>query len=171
MPLPEGYKPSPNMSPANATLHLQFQQVIGLLLYIMLRTCLDIAFAVTKLSQHAANPSEDHLNRVLYICRYLLGTSDYALVYDRPSDGGLKAYADSDWASDPNTRKSTTGYLVTLAGGIFAWNSCAQKTVALSSTEAEYMLLSNTSRQLVWVKNLLIKVGIQLSLIPLYEDN
>jgi hypothetical protein len=108
---------------------------------------------------------------VLYICHYLLGTSDYALVYDGPSDGGLEAYADSDWASNPNTRKSTTGYLVKLAGGIFAWNSCTQKTVALSSTEAEYMSLSDTSQQLVWVKNLLIELGIQLSPIPLYGDN
>jgi hypothetical protein len=100
----------------------------------MLGTHPDIAFAVTKLSQHATNPSKDHLSRALYICCYLLGTSDYALVYDGPSNGGLEAYTDSDWASDPNTRKSTTGDLVKLAGGIFAWNSCAQKTVALSST-------------------------------------
>jgi Reverse transcriptase (RNA-dependent DNA polymerase) len=144
-PLPEGYQPSPNTSPADPSLCSQFQQVIGSLLYIMLGTCPDIAFAVTKLSQHAVNPSEDHLSRALYICHYLLGTLDYALVYDGPSDGGLEAYADSDWASDLSTRKSTTGYLVKLAGGIFAWNSRVQKTVALSSTEAEYMLLSDTS--------------------------
>jgi hypothetical protein len=108
---------------------------------------------------------------VLYICHYLLGTSDYTLVYDGPSDGGLEAYADSDWASDPNTSKSTTSYLVKLAGGIFAWNSHTQKTVVLSSTKAEYMSLSDTSQQLVWVKNLLIELGIQLSPIPLYGDN
>jgi hypothetical protein len=169
--LPEGYQPSPNTSPTDPSLRSQFQQVIGSLLYIMLGTHPAIAFAVTKLSQHATNPSEDHLSRALYICRYLLGTSDYALVYDGPSDGGLEAYADSDWASDLNTRKSTTGYLVKLAGGIFAWNSRTQKTVALLSTEAEYMLLSNTSQQLVWVKNLLIELGIQLSPILLYGDN
>jgi hypothetical protein len=51
------------------------------------------------------------------------------------------------------------------------WNSHTQKTVALLSTEAEYMSLSDTSRQLVWVKNLLIKLGIQLSPISLYGDN
>jgi hypothetical protein len=141
----EGYQPSPNMSPADPSLHSQFQQVIRLLLYIMLGTCSDITFAVTKLSQHTTNPSEDHLSRALYICRYLLGTSDYALVYDGPSDSGLEAYANSDWALDLNTRKSITGYLMKLAGGIFAWNSHAQKTVALLSTEAEYMLLSDTS--------------------------
>jgi hypothetical protein len=149
----------------------QFQQVIGSLLYIMLGTHPDIAFAVAKLSQHAANPSEDHLSRVLYICRYLLGTLDYTLVYDGPSDGRLEAYTNSDWASNLNTRKSTTGYLVKLAGGIFVWNSCTQKTVMLLSTKAEYMLLSNTSQQLMWVKNLLIELGIQLSPILLYGDN
>ena len=75
----------------------------------MLGTQPDIAFAVTKLLQYAANPSQDHLNRVYYICHYLLGTANYALIYDGKSNGGMIAYADSDWASDPITRdrKST----------------------------------------------------------------
>ena len=81
------------------------------------------------------------------------------------------AYADSDWASDPTNRKSTTGYMVKLAGAIFSWNSHAQKTIALSFTEAEYMLLSDTSRQLIWIKNLLSKLGITLSPILLMGDN
>ena len=81
------------------------------------------------------------------------------------------AYADSDWASDPITRKSTTGYLVKLANGIFSWNSCAQKSIALSSTEAEYMSLSDTSRQLVWIRTLFKELGINLGPIPLCGDN
>ena len=137
----------------------------------MLGTRPDIAFAVTKLSQHAANPTEDHLNRALYICHYLLGTANYSLVFDGPSDSGLMAYSDSDWASDPNMRKSTTGYMVKLVGAIFSWNSRAQKTVALSSTEAEYMSLSDTSRQLLWIKSLMSELGIDLSPIPLFGDN
>ena len=170
-PLPEGYQPSPNTSHADPALRSKYQQVIGSLLYIMLGTRPDIAFAVTKLSQHAANPTEDHLNRALYICRYLLGTANYSLVFDGPLDSGLMAYSDSDWASDPNTRKSTTSYMVKLAGAIFSWNSRAQKTVALSSTEAEYMSLSDTSRQLLWIKSLMSELGIDLSPIPLFGDN
>ena len=81
------------------------------------------------------------------------------------------AYSDSDWASDPNMRKSTTGYMVKLVGAIFSWNSRAQKTVALSSTEAEYMSLSDTSRQLLWIKSLMSELGIDLSPIPLFGDN
>ena len=81
------------------------------------------------------------------------------------------AYADSDWASDRITRKSTTDYLVKLANGIFSWNSRAQKSIALSSTEAEYMSLSDTSRQLVWIRTLFKELGIHLGPIPLCSDN
>ena len=137
----------------------------------MLGTRPDIAFAVTKLSQYAANPSQDHLNRAYYICCYLLGTANYALIYDGKSNGGMIAYADSDWASDPITRKSTTGYLVKLANGIFSWNSRVQKSIALSSTEAEYMSLSDTSRQLVWIRTLFKELDINLGPIPLCGDN
>ena len=70
----------------------------------MLGTHPDIAYAVTKLLQHSANPSQDHLNSALYICHYLIGTHNYALVYDGTGNEGLTAYADSDWASDPATR-------------------------------------------------------------------
>ena len=170
-PLPEGYHPMPNKGTASPELRASYQQVIGSLLYIMIGTRPDIAYAVTKLAQFAANPSEDHLNRAYYICRYLLGTSNYALVYKGKSDGGLIAYADSDWASDPVTRKSTTGYLVRLADGVFCWNSRAQKSITLSSTEAEYMSLCDTSRQLVWIRSLFTELGINLQPIPLCGDN
>ncbi len=123
------------------------------------------------MAQFAANPSEDHLQRALYICCYLLGTSNYTLIFDGKSNGGIIAYTDSDWASDPVTRKSTTGYLVKLANGIFCWNSRVQKSIALSSTEAEYMSLCDTSRQLVWICSLLSELGINLAPIPLCRDN
>jgi hypothetical protein len=96
---------------------------------------------------------------------------NYALVYDGPSNGSLLAYADSDWASDPNTRKSTSGYVVKLAGAIFSWNMHVQETIVLSSTKAEYMSLSDTSRQLVWVRNLFSELSIELAPIPLFGDN
>jgi len=101
------------------------------------------------LSQFASNSTKEHLEKALYICHNLLGTPNYALVYNGPGNGRLLAYADSDWASDPITRKSTSGYVVKLASAVFSWNTCAQKTVVLSSTKAEYMSLSDTSCELV----------------------
>jgi hypothetical protein len=170
-PLPAGYIPRKYDGPVNPVLRARFQSVIGSLLYIMLGTRPDIAFAVTKLSQFSANPSKEHLDKALYICRYLVGTADYALVYDGTQGGGLMAYTDSDWASDPDTRRSITGYHYMLADGIFCWLSRAQKTVALSSTKAEYMAMSDCSRQGVWIKSLLSELGIDLKSIPICGDN
>ena len=78
----------------------------------MLGTRPDISFAVTKMAQFAANPTEDHLSHALYICRYLVGTPNYRLKYDGASGQGLNACTDSDWASDVNTRRSTSGFFV-----------------------------------------------------------
>ncbi|KAF8828358.1 hypothetical protein HHX47_DHR4000721 [Lentinula edodes] len=67
-PLPAGFQPESTKGQLNSTLHSKFQMVIGSLLYLMLGTRPDISFAVTKLAQHAANPSQEHLNKALYIC-------------------------------------------------------------------------------------------------------
>ena len=131
-------------------------------MYLMLGTRPDISFAVTKLSQQAANPSEEHLGKALHVCRYLVGTKDYRLVFDGRSGEGLYAMTDSDWASDPNHRRSQTGYFMSLDKAAFSWVSRTQKTVAHSSTEAEYMSLSDCSRQVVWVHQLFKEVGYDL---------
>jgi len=91
-PLPAGYYATKNTEPVDADLRSRFQTVIGSLLYLMLGTRPDIAFAVTHLSCHATNPSQDHLNKALYICRYLIGTSTYSLVYNGGSSAGLIAF-------------------------------------------------------------------------------
>ncbi len=167
-PLPQGYKPLENPNPVDPVIRSKYQSVIGSLLYIMLGTRPDIAYTVTKLSQFAVNPSREHLDKALYICRYLAGTSKYALVYDGISNKGLIAYTDSDWAADPIKRRSITGNFFKLADGIVSWQSCSQKTVALSSTEAEYMALSDCSRQAIRMKSVF---GIPLTTVPIIGDN
>jgi hypothetical protein len=137
----------------------------------MLGTRPDIAFAVTKLAQYAANPSKEHVEKALYICRYLIGTSKYRLTYDGDSREGISACTDSDWASDPTQRQSQSGYFVRMAKGLISWTSRAQKTIALSSTEAEYMALSDCSRQVVWMHTLLGELGYDLKAIPICGDN
>jgi hypothetical protein len=170
-PLPTGYHPTENTSDPDPVLKKQFQSVIGSLLYLMLGTCPDIAYAVIRMSQFSANPSQEHLDKALYIMRYLVGTKGYHIVYDGAKSEGLMAFTDSDWATDTIKRRSTTGYFATLAGGIVCWLSHLQKTVALSSTEAEYMALSNTCRQISWIQSLFGELGFRLTHIPICGDN
>jgi len=110
----------------------------------MLRTHPDITFTVIKMSQFLANPSQDHLDKSMYIMHYLMGTQDYHVVYDGNQNEGLIAHTDLDWAGDPIKHQSTTGFFASLSSSIVCWQSHLKKTVALSSTEAEYMALSDT---------------------------
>ena len=170
-PLPAGYVPVESKGQCTPADRMTYQSIIGSLLYIMLGTHPDITYAVTKLAQFSANPSKEHMEKAKYICHYLNSTTNYALVYDGSGDEGLIAFTDSDWAADPIKRRSITSYFFKLASGIFAWQSWAQKTVALSSTEAEYMAMSNCSRQAVWIQSLLGELGFNIPTVPICGDN
>ena len=111
-PLPSNWVPKVAEGKASPELLRSFQSIIGSLLYLMIDTRPDIAYAVIKLAQFAANPSQEHLNSAKYICCYLVGTKDYSIVYNGKTAKGIAAYTDSDWASDPITRQSVTGYFL-----------------------------------------------------------
>jgi hypothetical protein len=173
-PMVKGYYPLPNEGALDPELCQLFQSVIGSLMYLILGTCPDIAYAVTKLAKHAANPSREHLDKALYIMKYLAGTCDYALIYDGTGGVGtrLVAYTDSDYAQDPMHQLFQTGNLVTLASGPVSWKSFVQKSVATSLTEAEYMALCNCAKQVVWFKIMLDRLGFLMRYpVPIYTDN
>jgi hypothetical protein len=164
-PLPSNWVPQLNRGKASPELLRQYQSIIGLLLYLMIGTRPDIAFAVTKLAQFSANPSQEHFERAKYICQYLVGTKNYSLVFKHAPGKGLVAYMDLDWA------RSVTGYFFQLAGGPITWRSRAQTTVSHSSTEAEYMALSDCSRQVSWIRSIFLELGMRLGPILIYADN
>jgi hypothetical protein len=98
--LPSNWDPKVNKGKASVAEVTCYQSIIGSLLYLMIGTHPDIAFAVTHLSQFSTNPTEDHYKAALHICRYLAGTQDYTLVYSHTTGKGLCAYTDSNWAAD-----------------------------------------------------------------------
>jgi hypothetical protein len=170
-PLPSNWDSKENKGKATTAEITRYQSIIGSLLYLMIGTCPDISYDVTHLSQSTMNPSEDHYKAALHICRYLASTQDYKLVYGKAADKGLMAYMDSDWAADQIWCWSVTGYFFKLADGIISWRSHAQKTIVLSSTEAEYMALFDCSRQAVWIKTMIKELGIIFKTVPIYCDN
>jgi len=118
----------------------------------------DIICAVGQLSQFLNKPSSKHLLAAKRVLRYLKGTANLGITY-RPPPMRLTGYSDADWAGDVNTRRSTTGYVVMLNNGAIAWKSQRQATVALSTMEAEYMALTEATKELKWVRTLLAELG------------
>jgi hypothetical protein len=94
------------------------------MLYIMLSIRPNIAYAVIKMFQFAANLSEEHLQRALYIIRYLSTMKDLCILYSRhgPSSG-LITYSNTDWGGDLETSRSTIGCVVYLTNGPISWIS------------------------------------------------
>lgn len=130
-----------------------YRALVGSMLYLLF-TRPDIAYAVNQLARHLNNPRRVHWLAALRVLKYLKGTSEYSLNYQRQEEPTLVAYSDADWAGDINTRRSTTGFVFTLCGAAVAWRTKLQTSVALSTCEAELMALSDTTREAVFLRQL-----------------
>jgi hypothetical protein len=91
--------------------------------------------------------------------------------YSKSAGIVVTAYCDSDWGNDPDTRRSKTGYVIMVAGGAIAWQTKAQKSVALSSCEAELYALCEATKEIMWVSSFLNELGIQFEVPVLHCDN
>ena len=106
-----------------------YQSVVGSLMYAMVCTMPDIAYAVGVVSRFMKNASKAHWEAVKWILRYLKGTSTSCLCFGS-GDPVLQGYMDADYAGDKDHRKSTFGYLMIYAGGAVSWQSRLQKCVS-----------------------------------------
>jgi hypothetical protein len=136
----------------------EYASIVGGLTFAACVTRPDITCAVGQLSQFLNNPSSKHMLAVKRVLRYLQGTPSLGITY-RPPPLRLTGYSDADWAGNVDTRRSTTGYVVMLNNGAVAWRSQRQPTVALSTMEAEYMALTEATKELKWIRNFLAELG------------
>jgi len=148
-----------------------YQSAVGSLMYAMLGTRPDIAYAVGLVSQFNHSPQWEHWIAVKRIFRYLVGTKTYALRYGTSNSSG--GYSDADWGSGQD-RKSVGGFVFLLNGSAISWSSKKQTSIALSTTEAEYMAMTQATKEIVWLRVLLEELGAlahitQMS--QLYGDN
>ena len=146
----------PNIQLREGTLEEQiddisvYQQIIGSLMYAVTGTRPDLAYAVTHLSQFNSNPSKLHLAAAKRILRFLKGTRDTKLTYLTKQPLILESFCDASYGNCLDTRRSFWGYLFQLGSATISWRSRRQRSVATSTTEAEYMALSNTSKHHLW---------------------
>ena len=139
-------------------------------MYVMVCTRPDIAHAVGVVSRFMFNLGKQRWEAVKCIMRYLRGTSSLKLTF---GDGKsvLAGYTDSDMARDLDSRKSTSGYLMTFAGGAVSWQSRLQKCVALSTTEAEYIAVAEANKEMLWMKCFVQELSFKQQRYVIYYDN
>ncbi|XP_042752015.1 secreted RxLR effector protein 161-like [Lactuca sativa] len=145
-----------------------YQRLVGRLLYLQ-ATRPDITYSVNVLSQFVSDPRANHWRAVL---RYLKASLGHGILLPKDGSPDLVAYSDSDWLGCPYSRRSRIGYLLILGGAPVSWKSKKQSVVSRSSAEAEYRAMATTVCEILWVRWLLLELGLKVTTAtPLLCDN
>ena len=175
-----------------------YRELLGGLLWISQGTRPDITYAVSQCSKYSTKPKNAHWWALKKILRYLKGTADYGIHYQRPVQRSTKsirnlslpeaylssmsaketagvavdACVDADYANSMDDRRSITGYVNFMSGGPVTWQSKNQTSVALSTMEAEYMALAAETQVAIWLRMVLEELGVQMAgPVVIREDN
>lgn len=148
-----------------------YQQLIGSLMYLAVQTRPDIAFSVGYLSQFNNCFGKEHWTHAKRVLRYLKKTKHFCLRYSREGDAKMTGFVDADWGSDVLDRRSYTGFCFNLSGCVISWGSKKQRCVALSSTEAEYIGISECTREAMYLRNLQREVTEDTYCVVIFNDN
>ncbi|KAJ3635178.1 hypothetical protein MTP99_008105 [Tenebrio molitor] len=157
-PVDLGTKLKRNGEQTEEGLKLPYRELVGALTYLATTTRSDISFGVSCLGQFNNCYKEEHWKAAKRVLRYLRGTMGMGLTYGSNAEP-IKGFVDTDWGSCPENRRSYTGFVSLLNGGPVSWDSKKQKTVALSTTEAEYMARSECVKEAIYLQRFLRELG------------
>lgn len=150
---------------------LPYRELVGGLMYLAVCTRPDLAHAASYLSQFNHCFDDTHWTAAKRTLRYLNATKSTGLLFQR-TNKSLEGYTDADWANCTFDRRSYTGYAFILSGSPISWESRKQRTVAMSSTEAEYMALSEATKEGIRLRNLLLELGFgEIAKISIFCDS
>ncbi|KAM1248654.1 hypothetical protein ACFX2I_031418 [Malus domestica] len=154
--------------------NILYFNLVGGLMYTMVCSRPDIAHVVGLVSHYIHNPGKEHWQAAKWILRYQHETRDVGLCFQQ-SDSNFEnfvvGYVDFDYAGDLDKRRSTTSYLFTMAKGPVSWRFALQSTVALSITEAEYMVIAEIVKEAIGIHGLIKTLGIYQKQVELHCDS
>ena len=139
-----------------------YRSMVGSLIYLT-NSRPDVCYAVACVARYMTQPELVHLQAAKRILRYLKGTMNHGLFFSSDSSHEYHTYADADWGRDTDTRRSTSGILHKLGTSCISWSSKLQPTVSLSTTEAEYRVLTDAAKDIIYFRRLLAELGIPIS--------
>jgi hypothetical protein len=135
-----------------------YRKLVGSLIYLASRTRPDISCAVRAVSEHLPHPTNASRLAAKRILRYLSDSIKNELLYSKNEDKTIRGVSDADWGGCINTRRSVTGNLVYMGNNLIMWKGSIQQKVTLSSTEAEYLGITDTMKDLLWLRNILTEI-------------
>jgi hypothetical protein len=139
-----------------------YQERVGSVLYTAIMMRPDIAYAVSKLSHFLTNPSDQHSKAVDRVIMYLYRTRFESIQYGNYNGPDLTICGDASFADDPETRKSSHGYIAMLFGGAIFWKAARQSTVTTSTTEAELLALDHVTKEAMALKRFFKELTLDL---------
>ncbi|XP_057808557.1 secreted RxLR effector protein 161-like [Salvia miltiorrhiza] len=151
-----------------------YSNAVGSIMYMMICTRPDLAYAISILSRFMSNPGKPHWEALKCVLRYIRGSDCCGLVFEKKqrwSGNPLVGFVDSDYASYEDNRRSQTGYIFSLYGTAISWKSMLQSVVTLSTTEAEYMAMTEAVKEGVWLKGMLADFGVFQKNVEIFCDN
>lgn len=156
--------------------HIPYANAVGSLMYAMVYTRQDLAFAVSIVSRFMANPRRENWVALKWVLKYVKGTISKGLVFRKQQLKSehkqiIAGYVDSDYAECLDTRKSLTGFVFTAFGTAISWKASLQKVVSLSTTEAEYIALTEAIKEAVWLKGLVNELQMDQTCVDIFCDN
>lgn len=150
----------------------EYQKLVGSLLFVAINTRPDIAASILILTQKLSKPNQEDWNELKRVVSYLKGTSQLKLAVGGRTDKLFYGYADANWAENKSDRKSNSGNVFLVNGGVVSWASRKQTCVALSSTEAEFIALSEACKEAIWLRQILADLHQPINSVTIiYEEN
>ena len=152
---------------------ISYSSVVGSLMYAMVCTRPDLCHVVSVVSRYMASPGKTHWDAIKWVLRYLRGTIFIGLKYGVGKENGanIMGYVDFSYAGDLYTKRSLTGYIFKVYGNIVSWKSNLQSVVALSTTEAEYIVVIEALKEAMWLWRLVEELGIILEHVKVFCDS
>ena len=148
-----------------------YGQLVGSLIFLSICTRPDIAYSMSVLSKFMSAPTTAHWNIAKGVLRYLLDTSNKALVLGGHAKLVPTGYCDADYAGCVDTRKSTSGFVFFLGNSTINWSSKKQSTVAVSTTEAELVSATHAVKEALWITHLMRDMRLPVSTISIASDS
>jgi hypothetical protein len=139
---------------------LEYQQLLGAISHLAIATRPDLSYAVGVAARRASRPTQRDRAVLCQILAYIAATPDHGITYKPDTDKHIShlCHVDASYADDLDTHRSTSGLVVTMAGGPIAWASRRQAWVALSTCEAELNALTEGVRETEWTRVLINEV-------------